>query len=152
MAKKERVDGVKIDGCKKSNMIVLFPNGTWNISRHMCSCYCCKQEQFEGCVGKLGDHLADDDLVNDELDLLDAPIDPEMFTLIIDGSYVALYSAPKSWELFYLLKVVRKTVADNDKVDIYGHTIQNWYEYTEGYYLEKANETKGKVFNKQLNK
>ena len=104
----------------------------------MCSCYCCKQEQFDECVGKLGDHLADDDLVNDELDLLDEPIDPEMFTLIIEGSYIALYSAPKSLELFYLLKVVRKTVADNDKIDIYGHTIQNWSEYTEGYLSGKS--------------
>ena len=70
-----------------------------------------------------------------------------MFTFIIEGSYVALYSAPKSLELLYLLKVVRKTVADNDKIGI-----QNGSEHIEGYYLEKAKETKGKVFHKQLNK
>ena len=76
--------------------VALFPDGTWKISRHMCSCYCCKQGQFDECVGELGDHVADDDLVNDKLDVLDEPIDPEVFTFIIEGSYVALYSAPKS--------------------------------------------------------
>ena len=35
-------------------------------------------------------------LVNDDFNLLDEPLDPEMFTFIIEGSYVALYSAPKS--------------------------------------------------------
>ena len=93
-----------------------------------------------------------DDLVNDKLDLLYEPLDPEMFTFLIEGSYIALYSAPKSLELLCLLKVVRKTVADNDKIGIYGHSIQNGSEYIEGYYLEKATETKGKVFYKQLNK
>ena len=51
----------------------------------MCSCYCCKQGQFDECVGELGDHVADDDLVNDKLDVLDEPIDPEVFTFIIEG-------------------------------------------------------------------
>ena len=154
VARKERGDGVKIDSCRKSRMMALFPDGTWKISRQICICYCCKQGQFDECVGELGDHAADDGLVNDKLDLLDEPLDPEMFIFIIEGSYVALYSAPKSLELFYLLKVVRKTVADNDKIDIYGHTIRNGSEYTrlEGYYLEKSKETKGKVFYKQLNK
>ena len=35
-------------------------------------------------------------LVNDDFNLLDEPLDPEMFTFIIEGSYIALYSAPKS--------------------------------------------------------
>ena len=50
--------------------------------------------------------------------------------------------------------MVRNTVADNDKIDIYGHIIQNVseYIYIEGYYLEKAKKTKRKVFHKQLNK
>ena len=132
-------------------MIFLFPNGPWKISRHMCRYYCCKQGQFDECVDELGDHVANDDLVNDELDLLDEPTDPEMLTFIIESSCVALYSAPKLLELFYLMKVVRKTVSDNDKIDIYGHTVQNGSEYIV-YFLEKAKETKGKVFYKQLNK
>ena len=48
--------------------------------------------------------------------------------------------------------MVRKTVVDDDKIDIYGYTIQNGSEYIKGYYLEKAKETKRKVFYKQLNK
>ena len=68
------------------------------------------------------------------------------------GTYFSNDKTAKSLELFYPLKVVRKTVADNDKVDIYGHTIQNGSENIESYYLEKAKETKGKVFYKHLNK
>ena len=68
---------MKIDGCRKSRMIALFPDGTWKISRHMCGYYCCKQGQFDEYVGELGDHGADDDLVNDKLDLLGEPVDPE---------------------------------------------------------------------------
>ena len=83
MARKERGDEVKIDSCRKSRMIALFPDETWKISRHTCSCYCCKQGQFDKCIGELGDHAVDDDLVNDKLDLLDEPLDPEMFTFII---------------------------------------------------------------------
>ena len=71
-----------------------------------------------------------------------------MFTFIIEGSYVALYSAAKSLKLFYLLKVVRKTVANNDKIGIYGHNIQRGSK--EGCYLEKAKETKGKALYKQF--
>ena len=71
-----------------------------------------------------------------------------MFTFIIEGSYVALYCAAKSLKLFYLLKVVRKTVADNDKIGIYGHNIQRGSK--EGCYLEKAKETKGKALYKQF--
>ena len=71
-----------------------------------------------------------------------------MFTFIIEGSYVALYSAAKSLKLFYLLKVVRKTVADNYKIGIYGHNIQSGSK--EGCYLEKAKETKGKALHKQF--
>ena len=71
-----------------------------------------------------------------------------MFTFIIEGSYVVLYSAAKSLKLFYLLKVVRKTVADNDKIGIYGHNIQRGSK--EGCYLEKAKETKGKALYKQF--
>ena len=71
-----------------------------------------------------------------------------MFTFIIEGSYVALYSAAKSLKLFYFLKVVRKTVADNDKIGIYGHNIQSGSK--EGCYLEKAKETKGKALYKQF--
>ena len=54
----------------------------------------------------------------------------------------------KSLKLFYLLKVVRKTVADNDKIGIYGHNIQRGSK--EGCYLEKAKETKGKALYKQF--
>ena len=38
MLRKERSDGVKIDGCRKSRMTALLPDETWKISRHICSC------------------------------------------------------------------------------------------------------------------
>ena len=39
----------------------------------------------------------------------------------LPNSFVALYSASNSLELFYILNVIEKEVADNDITDIYGH-------------------------------
>ena len=47
----------------------------------------------------------------------------------VENFYVALYSAPKSLEMFYLLKVLEKGVADDNIIDIYGHTVQKGSEY-----------------------
>ena len=119
-------------------MIALFNEGSSNDKQAHVQMLLLQTRMVWWVVGKLGDHAVDDDLVNDNLDLLDDPSDSKILTFIIEGSYVPLYNAPKSLELFYLLKVVRKTVADIDKIYIYSDTIQNGSEYIEGYYLEKV--------------
>ena len=75
-----------------------------------------------------------------------------MFAFIEEGGYVAVYSTRTSHELFYVLKVIEKCVAQQDEIDIYGHLIQNGAQYIKGYYLEKLSDRKGKVAYKQLNK
>ena len=43
-------------------------------------------------------------------------------------------------------------MADEDKCDIYGHTVQKGEHYLEGNYLEKTRETSWKIFYKRINK
>ena len=79
-------------------------------------------------------------------------VESEMFTFIESNSFVALYSASISLELFYILKVTEKDVAEDDIIDIYGHIIQKGSNYIKGFYLEKIDEKKGKFYYKQLKK
>ena len=143
--------GVVIDGCQKARMISLFPNGDWQIKRHLCNCKFCIVGEFTMCQ-KDGECIAGEE--NDDFDLLDEMDnnEPEMFIFIECGSYIALYSDPKSFELFYIVKEDEKDLAEDDKIDIYGHVIQNGANYIKGVYLEKVDEIKGKVFYKQLTK
>ena len=74
------------------------------------SCDPCKHGEFSKCVGELSDHSTPDEIIDDNIDLLDEndDMDPEMYTFIEENSYVALYSAPNSLELFYIVKVLKK--------------------------------------------
>ena len=56
----EKGDGVKIAGCRRSHMISLFPDGSWHVKRHMCSCYFCKLGKFSDCVAELSNHVISD--------------------------------------------------------------------------------------------
>ena len=52
-------------------------------------------------------------------------------------------------ELFYLVKVQKKRLAEENKSDIFGHIVQKGELYLEGVYLEKLEkETSDKVFYK----
>ena len=78
-----------------------------------------------------------------------------MFTLVEEGSFVALYSSSNSLELFIILKVSGKKVAEDDISDIYGHCIRKGTPYIEGKYLEKIekkNANKNKIYYKELSK
>ena len=61
------------------------------------------------------------------------------------GSFAAIYSSVKSLEIFYVVKITEKTVADDDISDVYGHLIQKGVTFLKGQYLEKTKESKGKV-------
>ena len=92
--------------------------------------------------------------VQDEVDYLDETdnTESEMFTFIEEDSFIGVYSSSKSLELFYILKVIEKAIAEDDIIDIYGHLIQKGAQYIKGFYLEKVDERKNNVFYKQLNK
>ena len=137
------VNGVQIAGCQKSHMISLFPDGSWQTKRHICSCCSCKRGKFIECDGELSEHnTPNEESIDNDLDLLTETDDPEMYTFVEEKSYVALYSAPKSLELFLCTKSMEKTVANDDIIDIYGHTIQKGPKFIQGYYLEKVDEKK----------
>ena len=96
------------------------------------------------------DVISDKEIIDDDLDLLDEEYNREMYTYVfVENSYVALYSVP---ELFYLLKVLEKDVADDVIIDIYGHTVQKGSEYITRHYLEKVSEKKDRIYYKELAK
>ena len=117
----------------------------------MCSCRSCKWGQFDKCATQFN---VVNEVSDNELDLLDETEDndPAMYTFVEENSYVALYSSSKSLELFYLLKVIGKSVATEDMIDLYGHLINKGSEYIHGHYLEKIGEKKSKVLYKELKK
>ena len=47
---KEKCDGIKISGFRKSCMILLFPDCSWQVKKQMCSCHFCKLGKFSDCV------------------------------------------------------------------------------------------------------
>ena len=104
---KEKGNGIKIPSCRKSCMILLFPDGSWQVKRYMCSCHFCKIGKFNNCIGKLSNHvISDKENIDDDPDLLDNEYNSEMYVFAIENFYVALYSAPKSLHSFYLMKVL----------------------------------------------
>ena len=85
----------------------------------------------------------------DEMD--SAPQVGDRYNFTKERRYVGLYSSTH-FELFYVFFVTKKAVADEDKCDIYGHTVQKGEHYLEGNYLEKTRETSWKIFYKRINK
>ena len=60
-----------------------------------------------------------------------------------------MYSS-SSFEFFYIIKVARKTTAEDNLCDHYGHNIQKGSQYVKGYNSEKVSEKKWKIMYKQL--
>ena len=62
------------------------------------------------------------------------------------GSFIALYSPPQSFEMFYLCHVVNITIATETVCDDYGHVIEKGVKYLICKYLEKSQKRKDKLF------
>ena len=77
--------------------------------------------------------------MDDELQQLDEVnnIPNEIFSIVKPEWFVALYSSQNSLELFYLCKIFKMSIAEEDLIDIYGHVVQKGFEYFSGFYLEK---------------
>ena len=75
-----------------------------------------------------------------------------MYLFVENDSFVGVYSAIKSLELFYIVRIIEKCVAVEDICDIYGHHVQCGANYLKGYYLEKSKEKGDKIFYKQRKK
>ena len=133
--------GILISGCLKSSMISIFQNGECQIKHHLCNCEYCFLGQFSKCTIDKVSHeieLIDEIMSLDETDNI--PNDMHLF--IEEGSYVGVYSSGKSLELFYVIKIIEKCVAEDDISDIYGHIMQSGATYFKGYYLEKIDSSR----------
>ena len=147
--RKNRGKGIKIKGCLKSRMISFFPEGQILSKRHLCSCDHCIIGKFNQCGEDDVDMINNDEIVHlDDTD--DA--EPDTFTMVDVNSFIAMCSLPNAIEPFYVMKIIEKTVAEDDMVDIYGHTIQKGSKYLKGYYLEKIDQKRDKIVYKQLKK
>ena len=134
-----------IPGCRKTRMLSFLPSGEHQMKRHMCNCESCLYGDFKNC--KINEIEIVENHDNDEHE-------DNTFSNIyefITGSFVALYSAPKSLENFLVYKVHSKGIA-GDLVDFYGHVVKSGDEYVKGVYLEKLREEMTRVFYKCLKK
>ena len=113
-------------------MISFFPDGQIFSKRHLCSC-----GHYIICEFTLRGENDVDTINNDELVNLDDTDDaePDTFTMVEVNSFIAMYSLPNVIEPFYVMKITEKSIADDDMVDIYGHTIQK--DSKEGYYIDR---------------
>ena len=149
-ARKIRCGGLPILGSIKARMISFFADGTYQIKVKMCNCESCSIGNFIECQNVFVDNIAMDELQQ----LLDEVnnIPNEIFSIVKPESFVALYRSQNSLELFYLCKILKKSIAEEDLIDIYGHLVQKGFEYFPGFYLEKVVVKISKVLYKQLQK
>ena len=158
----EEREMLKIKGCLKARMMSFLPSGEYQLKRHMWNCESCLFGDFGMC--KLDGDCERVDVVeyDEEIDCLDDDNDDDdeghnshsenMFTFVEEGSFIALYSTPNSFENFLICKVKNKGIADEDLVDFYGHIVKSGDKFITGVYLEKVNQKKEKVFYKYLKK
>ena len=146
---KTRGSGIQIKRCRRSRIILFFPNSQIQVKHHLCNCKNCSSGLLNDCMFETINSVLDEELLSlDETDDLAT----EMYTLITESLCVAVYSDQNSLELFYLIKVENKCVADEDMSDVYGHLIQKGSEFCSGYYLEKIREKGEYIYYKLLRK
>ena len=94
------------------------------------------------------DELAD---LDDEDEIEEIGISGHIYSLVTDGTYVAVHSFEESMELFFLCYVIRKNIAPCNIRDNRKHAICKGDEYFEVVYLEKQCMKRRMVFYKKLN-
>jgi hypothetical protein len=137
-----------IAGCRRSRMIALHADGRIEIKRDMCACDNCLVGNFSQCIDDREHEKADEEEDN-LLTNLDEEVEDE-FLYIEEQTFAAIQSSTH-FELFYIVKINKRCVAEHSKTDLGGHIIQEGELYFEGKYLEKTKETKTKVFYKEVN-
>ena len=132
-------------------MLSFFPNGDWLMKRHLCNCSSCLIGSFNRCED--GDNLNQDPSIDEIIDeeFIETN-DSDMHTYVEPNSFIAVYSSSKSLELFYIIHVIEKLIAEDDMIDLYGHIIPNGEHYLKGHYLEKVDQKKDKITYKKHKK
>ena len=70
---------------------------------------------------------------------------PIMFEIIHPVSFIGLRSPPSSLELFFVVMVLAKNIAEEYITDKYGHAIASGESYLTVAYLDKVNENNNGV-------
>ena len=72
--------------------------------------------------------------------------------VVTPNSFIALFSPPESFELFYICKAFSINTTSDMVVDDYRHIIQKGDKYIDCNYLEKVKEKHGHIYYKCLSK
>ena len=152
-AKPESRVGLPIPGCQKARMIAFFPDGTYQMKKLLCDCNFCNIGLFSQCVDEEVDIEMNPEFEKEINDVDETKnfVVSDVFTFVEEGNYIGLYSS-NHFELFYVLLVTKKGIAEETKLDLFGHIVQEGQYYLEGNYLEKIKETKKKIFYKKISK
>ena len=137
--------------------MIIFSTTGIQVRRHLYNCPSCCLGNFDQCKLNAHDtHNVDSQLtdIDEELIALDETDDlkHERFTRFDKDSYVAVYSPENALELFYIVKVEKKCIANDEVFDIYNHIIPKGEEYCSGKYLEKVIQKGDYVQYKKLKK
>ena len=135
-------------------MIAFFPDGSIQQNENICSCKRCLKGLFVDCMFKKGCKEATEVIVSENPE---ADLDEEKFYEFEEDQlphgtiydmvqmFVALHSFSNSSELFYVCKVLKCGIAEDNMLDNSGHSIKKGQKYLECYYLEKVKEVQSAV-------
>ena len=152
-------------------MISFFPDDCIQTKVNVCSCPECLKGKFAKCSFEAGTYFtecsddefselnSDEEIENDDLCCENENVTEEneiradcVVDVLQPCSYVALYSPPESFELFYLCYVIESGIVSESMCDDYNHVIETVTTYLKCNYLEKKSEKKGNIFYKMLGK
>ena len=147
----------------KQHMLFFFPDGSVQMKINLCSCESCLTGNFINCMHDPGvqvcskliscdsDSESDDASYDSEEEHEEQQIRGSCILELVDcGTFIALFSAPSSSELFYLCKVLDYGVPSETIEDTYHHVIPKGSSYIKCQYLEKKSERKNKIVYKLL--
>ena len=115
----------------------------------MCSCEKCCLGEFSTCLQSHDGASETNDVHEDEIAGLDEDdeqlnISDEQYEFVEPGSYIALLSAPNSFEQFIICEIKEKGIASKDMVDFYGHVIwglpgkEGYIHEVQSYFLQET--------------
>lgn len=135
--------GISIHPCQKMYLFVFTPGKSQQLVReYLGKCEPCINLDFENCIhhNNSGETSQDNDIDFDidccigvDEDVETVAKKDHLYDFIDVPSFVTVFSSHSAHELFYLFKITKKLVAENNKEDIYGHKIFKG----ERYYLEQ---------------
>ena len=145
--RKQERDEFVINGCHQMPMISVSPDDTFS-TRTILDSEARKLLKLEFDVDDEENNQDDIDVAADTLfNCSDDEIikNDVLFDIITPGTFVDLRTPSERLEMFYIVKVTSKNIADGTMTDNYGHCVLHRERFIEGVYLQKDMETKKHV-------